>query len=201
MVAIFGRSMSCVCRPSQAFCLHFFTIPGPCDQEPGQRFVIRYQHHQESSGTHTGDRRRIDTIGYASNRSAKPPSAGGTGQSKCRRRCWDSGNAADVKDAQALMRHLRASTTLHIYQQFVPESRGRRRKLALVRPLNNKGAITPENSFPINGRKSSPFPRRSSENWLRIGRAPDPRIGWMRRESSRQSSRVSLPESSAPLAP
>ena len=29
---------------------------------------------------------------------------------------------ADVKDAQALMRHSRASTTLDIYQQFVPES-------------------------------------------------------------------------------
>jgi hypothetical protein len=29
---------------------------------------------------------------------------------------------ADVKDAEAKMRHLRASTTLDIYQQFVPES-------------------------------------------------------------------------------
>lgn len=29
---------------------------------------------------------------------------------------------ADVKDAQALMRHSRASTTLDIYQQFIPES-------------------------------------------------------------------------------
>jgi integrase len=29
---------------------------------------------------------------------------------------------ADVKDAQAQMRHSRASTTLDIYQQFVPES-------------------------------------------------------------------------------
>jgi hypothetical protein len=29
---------------------------------------------------------------------------------------------ADVKDAQALMRHSKASTTLDIYQQFVPES-------------------------------------------------------------------------------
>jgi hypothetical protein len=32
---------------------------------------------------------------------------------------------ADVKDAQAQMRHLRASTTLDIYQQFVPESQQR----------------------------------------------------------------------------
>ena len=32
---------------------------------------------------------------------------------------------ADVKDAQALMRHARASTTLDIYQQFVPESQRR----------------------------------------------------------------------------
>jgi integrase len=32
---------------------------------------------------------------------------------------------ADVKDAQALMRHSRASTTLDIYQQFIPESQRR----------------------------------------------------------------------------
>jgi integrase len=31
-------------------------------------------------------------------------------------------HGADVKDAQALMRHSRASTTLDVYQQFVPES-------------------------------------------------------------------------------
>ena len=30
-----------------------------------------------------------------------------------------------MKDAQALMRHSRASTTLEIYQQFVPESQRR----------------------------------------------------------------------------
>jgi hypothetical protein len=30
---------------------------------------------------------------------------------------------ADVKDAQAQMHHSRASTTLDIYQQFVPECR------------------------------------------------------------------------------
>jgi hypothetical protein len=29
---------------------------------------------------------------------------------------------ADVEDAQGQMRHSRASTTLDIYQQFVPES-------------------------------------------------------------------------------
>ena len=32
---------------------------------------------------------------------------------------------ADVKDAQALMRHSRSSTPLDIYQQFVPESQQR----------------------------------------------------------------------------
>ena len=32
---------------------------------------------------------------------------------------------ADVNDAQAQMRHSRASTTLDIYQQFVPESQKR----------------------------------------------------------------------------
>ena len=35
---------------------------------------------------------------------------------------WLKIAGADVKDAQALMRHSRASTTLDIYQQFVPES-------------------------------------------------------------------------------
>jgi integrase len=35
---------------------------------------------------------------------------------------WLKIKGADVKDAQALMRHSRASTTLDIYQQFVPES-------------------------------------------------------------------------------
>ena len=35
---------------------------------------------------------------------------------------WLKLAGADVKDAQALMRHSRASTTLDIYQQFVPES-------------------------------------------------------------------------------
>lgn len=35
---------------------------------------------------------------------------------------WLKLAGADVKDAQALMRHARASTTLDIYQQFVPES-------------------------------------------------------------------------------
>ena len=48
-------------------------------------------------------------------------------------------DGADVKDAQALLRHSRASTTLDIYQQHVPESQRRvvnqlteRRKLHLV---------------------------------------------------------------------
>ena len=35
---------------------------------------------------------------------------------------WLKIAGADVKDAQALMRHSRASTTLDIYQQFIPES-------------------------------------------------------------------------------
>ena len=38
---------------------------------------------------------------------------------------WLKLQGADVKDAQALMRHSRASTTLDIYQQFVPESQRR----------------------------------------------------------------------------
>ncbi len=38
---------------------------------------------------------------------------------------WLKMSGADVKDAQALMRHSRASTTLDIYQQFVPESQRR----------------------------------------------------------------------------
>jgi integrase len=39
---------------------------------------------------------------------------------------------ADVKDAQAQMRHSRASTTLDIYQQFVPE-----RQQRVVEKLNS----------------------------------------------------------------
>jgi integrase len=38
---------------------------------------------------------------------------------------WLKIAGADIKDAQALMRHSRASTTLDIYQQFVPESQRR----------------------------------------------------------------------------
>jgi integrase len=38
------------------------------------------------------------------------------------RATWFKLAGADVKDAQAQMRHSRASTTLEIYQQFVPES-------------------------------------------------------------------------------
>jgi integrase len=38
---------------------------------------------------------------------------------------WLKLAGADIKDAQALMRHSRASTTLDIYQQFVPESQRR----------------------------------------------------------------------------
>jgi integrase len=38
---------------------------------------------------------------------------------------WLKMAGADVKDAQAQMRHSRATTTLDIYQQFVPESQKR----------------------------------------------------------------------------
>ena len=38
---------------------------------------------------------------------------------------WLKEDKADVKDAQKLMRHSRASTTLDIYQQFIPESQRR----------------------------------------------------------------------------
>jgi integrase len=38
---------------------------------------------------------------------------------------WLKLAGADVKDAQAQMRHSRASTTLDIYQQFVPEPQRR----------------------------------------------------------------------------
>src|SRR5215471_5093946 len=38
---------------------------------------------------------------------------------------WLKMAGADVKDAQAQMRHSRASTTLDIYEQFVPESQRR----------------------------------------------------------------------------
>lgn len=47
---------------------------------------------------------------------------------RCLRRShatWLKMAGADVKDAQAQMRHSRASTTLDIYQQFVPESQRR----------------------------------------------------------------------------
>jgi integrase len=38
---------------------------------------------------------------------------------------WLKMAGADVKDPQAQMRHSRSSTTLDIYQQFVPESQQR----------------------------------------------------------------------------
>jgi integrase len=38
---------------------------------------------------------------------------------------WLKLAGADVKDAQGQMRHARASTTMDIYQQFVPESQNR----------------------------------------------------------------------------
>ena len=49
---------------------------------------------------------------------------------------WLKLAGADVKDAQAQMRHSRASTTLDIYQQFVPASQRRAvDKLAELAPV------------------------------------------------------------------
>ncbi len=49
---------------------------------------------------------------------------------------WLKMAGADVKDAQGQMRHSRASTTLDIYQQFVPESQQR-----VVEKLNTLARI------------------------------------------------------------
>jgi len=65
--------------------------------------------------------------------SANNSSIGSAGRSRAdRRTCLRTSHAtwlkmagADVKDAQAQMRHSRSSTTLDIYQQFVPESQQR----------------------------------------------------------------------------
>lgn len=48
---------------------------------------------------------------------------------------WLKQAGADVKDAQAQMRHSRASTTLDIYMQFVPESQRK-----VVDKLNTLGS-------------------------------------------------------------
>jgi integrase len=50
---------------------------------------------------------------------------------------WLKMAGADVKDAQAQMRHSRASTTLDIYQQFVPESQKR-----VVERLSSLGQVS-----------------------------------------------------------
>lgn len=50
-------------------------------------------------------------------------------------RVWLKLAGADVKDAQAQMRHSRASTTLDIYMQFVPESQRK-----VVDKLNTLGS-------------------------------------------------------------
>ncbi len=47
---------------------------------------------------------------------------------------WLKMAGTDIKDAQALMRHSRATTTLDIYQQFVPESQRR--------AIDNLGRLT-----------------------------------------------------------
>jgi integrase len=54
-------------------------------------------------------------------------------------------NGADIKDAQALMRHSRATTTLDVYQQFIPESQ-RRVADGLISESHSK---THSTSFPI----------------------------------------------------
>lgn len=55
--------------------------------------------------------------------------------------CWLKLAGADVKDAQGLMRHARASTTLDIYQQFVPESQ--RQVVDRLDALARNGGYTP----------------------------------------------------------
>ena len=53
---------------------------------------------------------------------------------------WLKMVGADVKDAQALLRHSRASTTLDVYQQHVPESQRRVvNKLTQLRKLRRVG--------------------------------------------------------------
>jgi integrase len=52
---------------------------------------------------------------------------------------WLKMAGADVKDAQGLMRHSRASTTLDIYQQFVPESQ--KRAVARLSELPGHSAV------------------------------------------------------------
>lgn len=52
---------------------------------------------------------------------------------------WLKMAGADVKDAQAQMRHSRSSTTLDVYQQFVPESQQRAvDKLSGLAPIGTK---------------------------------------------------------------
>ena len=54
---------------------------------------------------------------------------------------WLKMSGADVKDAQAQLRHSRASTTLDIYQQFVPESQRRAvDRLSQLAPIGTKTA-------------------------------------------------------------
>ena len=49
---------------------------------------------------------------------------------------WLKMAGADVKDAQAQLRHSKTSTTLDIYQQFVPESQ--RRAVNLLSTLTGR---------------------------------------------------------------
>jgi integrase len=52
---------------------------------------------------------------------------------------WLKLAGTDVKDAQGLMRHSRASTTLDVYQQFVPESQ--RRAVERLGQLGESGRV------------------------------------------------------------
>ena len=52
---------------------------------------------------------------------------------------WLKLAGADVKDAQALMRHSRASTTLDVYQQFIPESQ--RKVVERLSPLTAAATV------------------------------------------------------------
>jgi integrase len=52
---------------------------------------------------------------------------------------WLKLSGADIKDAQGLMRHSRATTTLDVYQQFVPESQSR--AVERLSALTQKGLV------------------------------------------------------------
>ena len=69
---------------------------------------------------------------------------------------WLKMAGADVKDAQAQMRHSRASTTLDIYQQFTPESQ-RRGSQCAVRLGQQEGAMRVRIAVSISGVLAATF--------------------------------------------